>query len=84
MTTVAVRQSGGANIISIPKTIVKMLGLHVGSRLELSVVNNQIVLIPADEELTLEALLKGSPKECFAVKDEDREWLDAAPIGKEI
>lgn len=84
MTSVAVRQSGGANIISIPKAIVKTLGLHVGSKLELSIVEQNIVLTPIEEELTLEELLANSPKESFALLEEDREWLDMNPVGKEL
>ena len=85
MTSVAVRQSGGANIISIPKAIVKTLGLHVGSKLELSIVDQKIVLTPIiEEELTLEGLLAKSPKESFAPLDEDREWLDFKSTGKEF
>jgi len=83
MTTIAVRQSGGANIISIPKAIVKTLGLQVGSKLDLSIENNKIILTPM-VETRLDDLLAGSPKECFKVTDEDREWLDAKPVGKEI
>jgi len=41
-------------------------------------------LTPIDEELTLEELLAGSPKECFTVADEDREWIDATSTGKEV
>lgn len=33
---------------------------------------------------SLEELLAGSPKEAFALTDEDREWLDFPPVGKEI
>ena len=84
MSAVAVRQSGGANIISLPKAIVKTLGLHVGSKLDLSLENNKIVLTPIIEELSLEELLLGSPKACFSVTDEDREWIDSAPVGKEV
>ena len=76
MTIEEIRQSGRANIISIPKAIVKTLGLHVGSKLELSIVEQNIVLKEIKEELTLEELLADSPKESFALQDEDREWLD--------
>ena len=76
MTVVAVRQLEGENIISIPEAIVKTLGLHVGSKLELSIVEQNIVLTPIEEELNLEELLANSPKESFALRDEDREWLD--------
>jgi len=84
VTAIAVRQSGGANIVSIPKAIVKTLGLHVGSKLDLSIEDNKIVLTPIAEEMSLEELLTGSPKKCFAVTDEDREWIDAKTVGKEV
>ncbi len=84
MTNVTVRQSGGAEIVTIPKAIGSILGLHAGSKLELTIVDNKIVLTPADEDLSLEGLLVNSPKECFRVTDEDREWIDACPAGKEI
>jgi AbrB family looped-hinge helix DNA binding protein len=84
MTAISVRQSGGANIVSIPKTIVKILGLHVGSKLDLSIEDNKIILTPIEEEITLETLLSGSPKTCFEITEENREWIDATPVGKEI
>ncbi|MCV6626463.1 MAG: AbrB/MazE/SpoVT family DNA-binding domain-containing protein [Cellvibrionaceae bacterium] len=84
MTTVTVRQSGGAEIVSIPKAIGKMLGLTVGAELELSVVDNKIVLTPLSDDTSLEALLAESPRENFSLNDEDREWLDAKPLGREL
>ena len=84
MTIAEIRQSGGANIISIPKAIVKTLGLHVGSKLELSIVEQNIVLTPIEEELTLEELLANSPQETFSLLDEDREWLDMKSSGEEF
>lgn len=85
MTSISVRQSGGANIVSIPKTIVQMLGLSVGSKLDITVEENRIILTPSSEdEVSLESLLKGSPKECFTATEEDREWIDAKPVGREI
>ena len=84
MTSIAVRQSGGANIVSIPKAVVQSLGLKVGSKLELSIEGQRIVLTPVDEAHDLETLLAGSPKSCFAVTEEDREWLNATPFGKAV
>lgn len=84
MSLVSVRQSGGANIVSIPKAIVQTLGLEVGSKLDLSIKDNSIVLTPVGDTLSLEELLAGSPKKCFKVTVEDREWIDAEPIGKEV
>jgi len=85
MTSISVRRSGGANIVSIPKAIVQTLGLSVGSKLDLSIEDNKIVLTPiSDTEISLEELLAGSPRKCFRVTEEDREWLDAKPVGKEV
>ncbi len=84
MTAVTVRQSGGAEIVSIPKAIGQSLGIHVGAKLDLTIEDNKLVLTPIKEELSLDALLADSPKEAFGVTDEDREWLDMSPAGKEI
>ncbi|WOG28511.1 AbrB/MazE/SpoVT family DNA-binding domain-containing protein [Endozoicomonas sp. 8E] len=84
MTSIAVRKSGGASIVSIPKVVLKTLGIKVGSRLNLSIEDNKIVLSPVEEELTLEALLEGSPAERLVMTDEDKEWLGMLPAGKEI
>ncbi|MBX2807367.1 MAG: AbrB/MazE/SpoVT family DNA-binding domain-containing protein [Cellvibrionaceae bacterium] len=85
MTSVSVRQSGGAKIVSIPTAIVRALGLDTGSKLDLQIEDNKIVLTPVTEEaLTLEDLIKGSPKKCFKITDEDKEWLYTQPVGKEL
>ena len=84
MTAVAVRQSGGANIISIPKAIVKSLGLEVGSKLDLSIIDDRIVLTPIRDELTLNQVLEASPTEYLAMTDEDKEWLDSPSQGREL
>lgn len=84
MTQLTIRQSGGANIVSIPKTILKTLGLQVGSMLELSIVNEKIVLTPTSELPSLQSLLAGSPKNKLKQTAEDREWTNDEPVGKEI
>lgn len=83
MITVVVRQSGGAEIVSIPKAIGKALGLHVGKEMSLSIIDNKLVLDPIVENTSLEELLAGSSRDCFRILEEDREWLDARPVGKE-
>ena len=84
MTHLAIRQSGGANIVSIPKAILKTLGLHVGSTLDLSIVDSRIVLTPVLETPGLDELLAGSPKEKLLLTDEDHQWLNDPDLGKEI
>lgn len=84
MTQLTIRQSGGTNIVSIPKAISKILGLHVGSKLELSIIDYKIVLTPVAEKTTLDDLLAGSDPEKLKRTQEDCEWLEAPAKGKEI
>jgi len=83
MAAITIRQSGGANIISLPKAIVKTLGLNVGSKLDLMIEDSKIVLTPLTTEDSLEELLAGSPKDCFVINEEDRSWVDAERSGLE-
>ncbi|MEO1888854.1 MAG: AbrB/MazE/SpoVT family DNA-binding domain-containing protein [Cycloclasticus sp.] len=84
MTAISIRQSGGANIVSIPKAIVTTLGLHVGSKLDMSIKDNKIILTPIEDAPSLDELLAASPKSSFNETEEDREWIDAKPTGKEV
>ncbi len=84
MTQVAIRQSGGATIISLPKVILNTLHLQVGSTLELTLENNKIILSPINQELSLEDLLTGSPKSALRLNEEDQQWLNFPTRGKEI
>ncbi|MFZ9036107.1 MAG: AbrB/MazE/SpoVT family DNA-binding domain-containing protein [Francisellaceae bacterium] len=74
MSTLSLRQSGGANIISIPKKVLRMLDLHTGDKLDLQIKDNAIILTPVNEEPTLEQLIAQSPKSSFSALEEDRQW----------
>ena len=84
MTALTIRKSGGANIVSIPKAILKALELHEGSVLDLSIEGHKIILTPISEELTLESVLKESPQKRLAITEEDKEWLNNKTKGKEF
>ncbi len=84
MSTLAIRQSGGANIVSIPKAVLKSLKLHIGSSLNLSIEDNKIILTPISDELTLEEVLVGSPKKNLKPTKEDLTWMNSNPVGKEL
>jgi antitoxin component of MazEF toxin-antitoxin module len=84
MTQVAIRQSGGANIISIPKVILRTLALDTGASLDLTIEGNKIILTPIKESLSLEAVLEGSPKSALELTEEDQLWLNDPSAGKEI
>ena len=58
--------------------------LHAGSALNLTIVDNKIVLDPVGEKANLEKLLADSPRDRFRILEEDRVWLNAKPVGKEV
>lgn len=84
MKHLAIRQSGGSNIVSIPKAILETLGLHAGSILNLSIVNHKIVLTPIVERQTLKGLLAGSPQKKLKLTTEDQTWLEESSKGDEV
>ena len=84
MTQVAIRQSGGASIISIPKVILRTLALDAGASLDLSIEDSKIILTPIKESLTLKEVLEGSPKSALKITEEDSAWLNSQAVGKEI
>lgn len=84
MSSLSLRQSGGANIVSIPKKILQMLNLHTGDKLDIHIEDSKIILTPRIEELSLEQMLADSPKSSFKLSDEDREWMHDKPKGKEL
>ena len=83
MNTLSIRQSGGASIVSIPRAILKTLGLAIGSQLRLTIENKKITLTPMHSEWTLDEVLQASPKKNLLRKAEDRAWIKAKSIGKE-
>ena len=85
MCDVFIKQSGGENIISIPKIVLELLGLKTGSSLKLSVECDRIVLTPFQiRAVTLGSLLEKSPSDKLKHTEEDTEWLNISPMGGEI
>lgn len=83
-TRLTIRKSGGSTIISLPKTVLEALHLHIGSVIYLSLDHKKIVLTPANDPTTLERLLMHCPKENFSFIEEDREWMRIKSKGKEF
>lgn len=84
MTTVTLRPLGGSVVLAVPKKILAMLHLSAGSKVEISVENDRLIVqAKTSPRYTLEELLAQCNDENMAITDEDRTWLDAAPVGKE-
>lgn len=81
MPIATIRKSGNANIISIPKTILKLLGLNTGDQLDVEIDNGKIILQPHHH--CIEDLLANTNPSSFQIQDDDAEW-ERSVQGNEI
>ncbi len=81
-----IKQWGNSAAVRLPTRLLAKAGLEINSNIEINAQDGEIVIRPArhQPEYTLEELLAASPAESFELDDEDRAWLDAAPVGNEV
>ena len=84
MHTTHLRKVGGSVMLAVPPALLDVLHLAAGAKVGLVVDNGRLVVEPAARpRYTLEELLA----QCDAsteISAEDREWLDARPVGDEL
>lgn len=84
MHTTNLRKVGGSVMLAVPPALLDVLHLSAGAKVGLAVDNGRLVVEPkARPRYTLDELLA----QCDASAEltaEDREWLDAKPIGREL
>lgn len=84
MHTTHLRKVGGSVMLALPPALLDLLQLKVGATVSVGVSDGRLVVEPQPKpRYTLEELLALSD---FSQPptEEDREWLDAPPVGNEI
>ena len=77
------RAVGGSVMIAIPKPILQTLGLAVNSSVGVSVSEGRMIIEPCQRpHYTLEELMAQCDLSA-PMTDEEREWLEAPPVGRE-
>jgi len=89
MINVNVRKQGGAAIITIPSDVLKLLGIKVGSALELNVDNGKLIARPTQiknrKRYTLAELLQGvTPAKMKKLNDETKWAREGDSVGREL
>ena len=83
-----IKKWGNSLATRIPKTIADSIGLHYEQNVEIEAVEGKIVITPIKKkerkEYALDYLLSKCDSQSVSLNDEEREWLEAAPVGKEI
>jgi antitoxin ChpS len=82
--TTNLRKVGGSVMLAVPPAVLDMLQLRAGATVALVVDGGRLIVEPlARRRYTLDELLA----QCDQVAEpaqEDREWLDARPLGREL
>jgi len=85
MATVTLRTLGGSVVMAVPKQILGMMHMEAGSQVEVKVENGKLIVEPkVRPRYSLTELLAQCDEVNMALTDEDREWLNAKPVGKEV
>jgi len=83
MPKTSLRKVGGSIMMAVPPAILDELDLKAGAAVSLAVRDGRIIVEPQQRaRYTLQAVL--AEHEPMADESEDREWLDSAPVGREL
>ena len=84
MHTTNLRKVGGSVMMAVPPALLDLLKLRAGTSVGIVLDGDSLVVKAATRpRYTLEELLAASDYTDVHV-DEDREWLDSPPIGREL
>ncbi len=86
MPVTTLRASGGAVVMSVPKKLLEIVDLRVGSKVEIGVKGDGLVVNPARQSkprYTLEEVLSQCGRNAFRKSRADAGWLADRPAGKE-
>jgi antitoxin ChpS len=84
MHTTNLRKVGGSVMLAVPPVLLKLLQLEAGASVAVDVENGRLIVQPKQlPRYTLAELLEASDYS-QSISPEDREWLDAPPVGREL
>jgi len=85
MTKAHLEEVNGTVMIAVPPAILDRLQLSVGSEVEVDLAEQSLVLRPvSDRASRLAELIATSDPLAFERTEEDWEWLNSPPMGREL
>lgn len=81
-----IKRWGNSLATRIPKAVVESINLRLDQEVDIEAVDGKIVITPIEgkKEYKLEDLLGQCKPGSMKLDEEDKEWLNAEPVGKEI
>jgi len=84
MHTTYLRKVGGSVMLAVPRAILDLLHLEAGAAVGLAVDGRLLVIQPQTKpKYTLDELLAQCDAPA-ALTEEDRAWIELAPVGREL
>ena len=81
-----IKKWGNSLATRIPKAVVESINLRLDQEVDIEAVNGKIIITPLEgkKEYKLDDLLSQCKPGSMKLDDEDKEWLNAESVGKEI
>jgi antitoxin MazE len=81
-----IKKWGNSLATRIPKAIAESTDLHFDQLVDIEEVNGKIVITPikAKKEYKLNELLNQCKPGAMKIDEEDQEWLNDEPVGREV
>lgn len=84
MHTTNLRKVGGSVMLAVPPAILDLLSLAVGAKVDIGVESGRMIVKPRERpKYTLDELL-AQCEETDTPSTDDRAWLEAKPVGREL
>ena len=84
MHTTNLRKVGGSVMLTVPPALLDLLKIGAGAKVDIGVENGRLVVEPRTRpRYALDELL-AQCDETAAPSAEDRAWVDAKPVGREL
>ena len=84
MATATLRRVGGSVVMAIPRPILELADLQIGTQVSIDVRDGQLIIAPRKKPRYTLAELLAQCDFSQPLSDEEREWLDAPPVGNEF
>ena len=84
MYTTNLRKVGGSVMLAVPPTLLDLLHLKAGATVGLDVDDGRLVVAPAPRPRYTMAELLAASDYSHAQPPEEREWIDAPAVGREL
>lgn len=80
------RRVGGSVMLAVPPALLEILNLTPGAQVGITLEDGRLIVAPLGRpRYALDALLDEAERSgAYPLADAQREWVDAAPVGREL